>query len=178
MARSRGGRWSGSATRTPLLSTSSPPSTDVSPASIRSSVVLPAPLRPASVSRSRRSSRNETPRSSGSPAMSLARSDAMTTAIRHSRVSFAAMKALKTSLLTACLVLAMAPVALAHDGGEGWYGETDDKVITNAGFVLIAAFPLIIVIASLIQGRLEKRKDARLAAARARRQRADQRGGW
>jgi hypothetical protein len=88
------------------------------------------------------------------------------------------MKALKTSLLTACLLLAIAPAALAHDGGEGWWGETNDKVITNAGFILIAAFPLIIVIASLIQGRLEKRKDARLAAARARTQRADQRGGW
>ena len=47
----------------------------VSPASIRSSVVLPAPLRPAIVIRSRRSSLNETPRSSGSPAMSLARSE-------------------------------------------------------------------------------------------------------
>jgi hypothetical protein len=88
------------------------------------------------------------------------------------------MKALKTSLLTTCLLLVVVPAALAHDGGEGWWGETNDKVITNAGFVLIAAFPLIIVIASLIQGRLEKRKDARLAAARARRQRADQRGGW
>jgi hypothetical protein len=88
------------------------------------------------------------------------------------------MKALKTTLLTTCLLLATAPVALAHDGGEGWWGETNDKVITNAGFVLIAAFPIIIVINSLIQGKLEKRKDARLAAARDRKQRADQRGGW
>src|SRR4051794_12442143 len=47
---------------------------------MRRSVVLPEPLRPDSVSRSRRSSRKETPRSSGSPAMSLAMSDAMTTA--------------------------------------------------------------------------------------------------
>jgi hypothetical protein len=88
------------------------------------------------------------------------------------------MKALKTSLLTTCVLLAMAPAALAHDGGEGWWGETNDKVVTNAGFILIAAFPAIILINSLIQGRLEKRKDARLAAARARRQRSDQRGGW
>src|SRR3954453_16958104 len=48
---------------------------------MRSSVVLPEPLRPDSVRRSRRSSRNETPRRSGSPAMSLARSEAMTTAM-------------------------------------------------------------------------------------------------
>ena len=56
----------------PWRTTSSPPSTEASPESIRSSVVLPAPLRPDSVIRSRRSSLNETPRSSGSPAMSLA----------------------------------------------------------------------------------------------------------
>jgi hypothetical protein len=88
------------------------------------------------------------------------------------------MKAAKTTLLTTCLLLVLVPVALAHDGGEGWYGQTDDKVITNAGFVIIAAFPLLIMIISLIQSRLEKRKDARLAAARARKARADQRGGW
>src|SRR3954469_19121337 len=57
---------------------------------MRSSVVLPAPLRRAMVSRSRRSSLNETPRMSGVPAMSLARSEAMATAttpsLRPSRI--------------------------------------------------------------------------------------------
>jgi hypothetical protein len=72
----------------------------------------------------------------------------------------------------------MPALALAHDGGQGWYGETNDKVITEAGFVIIAAFPLLITIISLVQHRLEKRKDARLAAARARKARSDQRGGW
>src|SRR4051812_5674288 len=67
----------------PLENASSPPSTPASPESIRSSVVLPEPLRPDRVSRSRRSSLNDTPRSRGSPAMSLARSDAITTAIAH-----------------------------------------------------------------------------------------------
>ena len=42
--------------------------------------------------------------------------------------------------ITAVLVAA-APV-LAHDNGEGLYGETNDRVITNAGFVLIVFFPL------------------------------------
>jgi hypothetical protein len=88
------------------------------------------------------------------------------------------MKALKTATLTLSLLLLAAPAALAHDGGEGWWGETNDKVITNAGFLLIIFFPTVILIASLIQGRLEKRKDARLTAARARSARADQRGGW
>jgi uncharacterized membrane protein YidH (DUF202 family) len=74
----------------------------------------------------------------------------------------------------------LAPPALADkiDGGEGTYGETDDKVVTNAGFILIAAFPLLIATLSLIQWRLDKRKDARKAAQKARTTRADLRGGW
>ena len=88
------------------------------------------------------------------------------------------MRALRTTLLTLALLAATAPAALAHDGGEGWYGETNDKVITNAGFVLIAFFPLFIFVMSFVQGRLEKRKDARKAAAKARTARADVRGGW
>jgi hypothetical protein len=87
---------------------------------------------------------------------------------------------LRTAFSTLVLFALMAPVALAgeHDGGEGLWGETNDKVITNAGFIIIAAFPTLILILSLIQWRLDKRKDRRLAAARARRARADMRGGW
>ena len=70
------------------------------------------------------------------------------------------------------------PAALAHDGGQGTWGETNDKVITNAGFILIAFFPLFILTMSLLQWRLDKRKDARKAAAKARAARADVRGGW
>ena len=88
------------------------------------------------------------------------------------------MRAFRTTLLTLVVLAATAPAALAHDGGEGWYGETNDQVITNAGFVLIAFFPLFIFVMSFVQGRLEKRKDARKAAAKARSARADVRGGW
>jgi preprotein translocase subunit SecG len=88
------------------------------------------------------------------------------------------MRAVKTTLLTLALLAAGAPAALAHDGGEGLWGETNDKVITNAGFILIAFFPLFILVMSLIQWRLEKRKAARLKAAKARAARADVRGGW
>jgi preprotein translocase subunit SecG len=88
------------------------------------------------------------------------------------------MRALKVSLLTLIVLAATAPAALGHDGGEGLWGETNDKVITNAGFVLIAFFPLFILAMSLLQWRLEKRKDARKAAAKARQARADVRGGW
>ena len=83
--------------------------------------------------------------------------------------------------LTAVLFALYAPVALAaegHDGGEGWYGETSDKVVTNAGFILIAGVPLLVLALTLLQNRLEHRKDRRLAAAKARKARADQRGGW
>jgi len=88
------------------------------------------------------------------------------------------MRALKTALLALVLLASSAPAALAHDGGEGLWGETNDKVITNAGFILIAFFPLFILCVSLLQWRLEKRKDARKAAAKARSARADVRGGW
>ena len=89
-------------------------------------------------------------------------------------------RTLHTALLTLTLLALTAPAALAegHDGGEGLWGETDDVVITNAGFFLIAFFPLFIFTMSMIQGTLEKRKDRRKAADKARRARADQRGGW
>jgi preprotein translocase subunit SecG len=90
-------------------------------------------------------------------------------------------RALPTLLLSLTLLALMAPVALAQngqDGGEGWYGETSDKVVTNAGFILIAFFPLFILVMSLLQWRLDKRKDRRKAAEKARRARADTRGGW
>jgi hypothetical protein len=87
---------------------------------------------------------------------------------------------LRTTLFTVILFALMAPVALAgeHDGGEGLWGETNDKVVTNAGFALIVGIPTFILIMSLIQWRLDKRKDRRLAAAKARKARADLRGGW
>jgi hypothetical protein len=87
-------------------------------------------------------------------------------------------RALQTTALTLAVLLATAATAAAHDAGEGLYGETNDKVITNAGFFLIAFFPLFILVMSLIQWRLDKRKAARMAAAKARRARADARGGW
>ena len=86
-----------------------------------------------------------------------------------------------TTLSATLLMLALlAPVALAagNDGGEGLYGETNDKVVTNAGFLLIAFFPLFIFVMSILQWRLDKRKDRRKAAAKARAGRADLRGGW
>jgi hypothetical protein len=84
--------------------------------------------------------------------------------------------AITTTTVVGLLVLA--PAALAHDGGEGLYGQTNDKVTTAAGFILIIFFPTFIFVASMIQGRLEKRKDARKAAAKARAQSAEWQRGW
>jgi hypothetical protein len=77
-------------------------------------------------------------------------------------------------------LLALAPDALASSasGGQGWYGETNDKVITNAMFLVILFFPTVITIFSIIQWRLDKRKHARMDAAKRRASSEDWRGGW
>ncbi|MEA2253112.1 MAG: hypothetical protein QOJ82_4184 [Solirubrobacteraceae bacterium] len=84
-------------------------------------------------------------------------------------------------VLTACVVLllALAPAALAHDSGQGWYGEADDKVVTNAGFLLILFFPLFVFAMSMLQGALDRRKERRKKAHKdlAGDERA-WRGGW
>lgn len=72
----------------------------------------------------------------------------------------------------------LAPAALAQNSGQGAIGEADDKTVTNAGFILIAFFPLFVLAMSLLQGRLEKRKDARKAAAKARGASSVWKGGW
>jgi hypothetical protein len=76
------------------------------------------------------------------------------------------------------LVAVLAPAALAHDGGQGTIGEANDKIVTNAGFIVIAAIPLIILIASTLQWRLDKRKHARMAAKQHRSTGSRWRGGW
>jgi hypothetical protein len=78
--------------------------------------------------------------------------------------------------LTALLV--SAPAALATNDGRGFYGATDDKVVTTAGFILIVFFPTFALLASLLQKRLESRKDARVAAHRAHAADERWRGGW
>jgi hypothetical protein len=82
--------------------------------------------------------------------------------------------------LTALAVALVLPAAAyAHaGGGEGWYGETNDQVITNAMFLVIIFFPAIIVVFSVIQWRLDRRKHARMAAAKRRAASAEWRGGW
>jgi hypothetical protein len=75
-------------------------------------------------------------------------------------------------------MLVLAPAAAAENDGRGFYGATDDKVVTNAGFLLIAFFPLLVLTLSLLQRRLEKRKQARKAARESQLGHAQWRGGW
>jgi hypothetical protein len=83
--------------------------------------------------------------------------------------------------LTVCAgtLLTFAPAAFAHaNGGQGWYGETNDLQVTDVMFGAIVFFPTVIVVFSLIQSRLDKRKHAREDAVKAREASADWRGGW
>ncbi len=56
--------------------------------------------------------------------------------------------------------LVIAPAAMAADG-VGVYGRTDDKVVTFFAFGTIAFFAILVTVLSLIQIRLENRKERR-----------------
>jgi hypothetical protein len=84
----------------------------------------------------------------------------------------------KTLLLSLGLLALSAPMAFAQASGEGTYGETDDKVVTNSAFLVIAFFPLFVLLVSLLQWRLEKRKDAKKAAVKAAGGEKRWTGGW
>jgi len=58
------------------------------------------------------------------------------------------------------LMLVAAPAALAENG-VGLAGPTTDKTVTFFCFGVIAFFALLPIVMSLIQGKLEKRKDQR-----------------
>jgi hypothetical protein len=63
-------------------------------------------------------------------------------------------------LLAVCALLSLAPAAMAADG-VGIYGRTDDKVVTFFAFGLIAFFAILVTVLSLIQIRLDNRKQRR-----------------
>ncbi len=72
--------------------------------------------------------------------------------------------------VTASQLAAAAP-ALAKNG-EGLAGETNDKVITFFCLGLVIFFTIVVIVGTIVQGRLERRKEARKAA------RMRQRVGW
>ncbi|HWJ50637.1 MAG TPA: hypothetical protein VNR42_06425 [Solirubrobacteraceae bacterium] len=74
-------------------------------------------------------------------------------------------------------LLVLAPTASAYNDGRGFYGPTDDKVVTDAGFILIIFFPLFVFTMSMLQKKLDKRKEARKAGEKLLGG-ATWRGGW
>ncbi len=82
------------------------------------------------------------------------------------------MKGLLAALPAAALLLVGAPPAWAALNGEGVTGETNDKVVTFLSLGVLLFFVLVIVVGSVLQHKLDQRKDARKAA------RARQRVGW
>ena len=63
-------------------------------------------------------------------------------------------------LLALVGLLLLSPAAMAADG-VGVYGRTNDKVVTFFAFGLIAFFAIFVTVASLIQIRLDNRKERR-----------------
>jgi hypothetical protein len=87
----------------------------------------------------------------------------MSASARAPCVRVAAMRFARfTSALAAALalLLAQAQAALAADG-VGLAGRVSDKTVTLVCFGVIAFFPILVISLSIIQGRLEARKDRR-----------------
>jgi preprotein translocase subunit SecG len=75
--------------------------------------------------------------------------------------------------------LAFAPSALAvTHGGEGIWGPTNDKTITNAMFIIMGLFVVLVLVFSLLQSWLEHRKHARVDATLRREASEQWKGGW
>jgi putative copper export protein len=72
---------------------------------------------------------------------------------RPTRIAAALFAALLSMLLSA-------PLALAENG-VGLAGPTTDKTVTFFCFGVIAFFAVLVIVLSLIQGSLEKRKERR-----------------
>jgi putative copper export protein len=72
---------------------------------------------------------------------------------RRTGIAVALCAALLSTLLAA-------PVALAENG-VGLAGPTTDKTVTFFCFGVIAFFAILVIVLSLVQGRLEKRKELR-----------------
>jgi hypothetical protein len=71
---------------------------------------------------------------------------------------------MRTAALTTALTFLLAAPAMAGDNGEGIVGETDDRIITFFSLGLVVFFVAVIVIGSMLQAHLDKRKQERKAA--------------
>ncbi len=62
--------------------------------------------------------------------------------------------------VVSAMLLVVVPVALAENG-VGLAGPTTDKTVTFFCFGVIAFFAVLVIVLSLLQGHLEKRKEQR-----------------
>ncbi|HET7574847.1 MAG TPA: hypothetical protein VFJ99_07005 [Solirubrobacterales bacterium] len=76
------------------------------------------------------------------------------------------MKRTAAALLSIWVALLVAAPAALATSGEGLAGKTTDKTVTFFCFGVIAFFAALVIVLSLVQGRLEKRKEQRQAALR------------
>jgi uncharacterized BrkB/YihY/UPF0761 family membrane protein len=76
------------------------------------------------------------------------------------RSALASTRRLLPPLIALAGLLVLSPAAMAADG-VGVYGRTDDKVVTFFAFGLIVFFAALVIVLSLIQIRLENRKERR-----------------
>ena len=76
------------------------------------------------------------------------------------------MKARLAAALAVVLSLVLAAPALAadNDNGEGLLGELNDRIITFFSLGVVLFFFTVVCLGSWIQGRLERRKEARKAS--------------
>jgi hypothetical protein len=66
------------------------------------------------------------------------------------------------ALLVAGLALLLAAPAALADNGTGRAGPTTDKTVTFFCFGVMGFFVVLVVVLSLLQGSLERRKERRL----------------
>lgn len=83
-----------------------------------------------------------------------------------------------TTVVTTVLASAPAAFAKVAHSGQGWWGESTDPQVTTVMFLVIGFFPLVVIVFSLIQWRLDKRHHAREDAERARAASPEWHGGW
>jgi hypothetical protein len=83
--------------------------------------------------------------------------DRQSQGIRVALVSLARRLAFTVALSLTALFL-LAPAAMAADG-VGLWGRTDDKVVTFFSFAVIGFFAILVTVLSIVQIRLESRKD-------------------
>ena len=84
------------------------------------------------------------------------------------------MRLVTALTVSVAALLAAAPAAMGqeHDNGEGLAGETTDKVVTYVSLGVLVFFALFVILASIGQRKLERRKEEKKAAA------MRQRIGW